>query len=314
MTVLDISHHQNDAGPIDWDKVLSGLAALYIKITERSDYVDPQWTVNYASSMGVPRGAYHFCGDSITGRYGDPVVEADHFADVYLSKPWQLRPAYDIEMAGATPGWLTAFRAQFRRRTGVTADRVYTSQSFITNALKPELWMGDLDTDLWIARYHPTLGFDHPKLKLWQFTRDGDWPGFSGLVDVDREMNDWQPSQDNSTSTAGLAALYEEDGYMPVDVKRGGAKDAPIKKVLAVSMLREHDVVIAPGDAPVVLYGSYHWDWTEPGTGGNPVADPRQPKVIGTHESFSYIVPKGTGKVDIRYWSDDDFSITVAPR
>jgi hypothetical protein len=36
--------------------------------------------------------------------------------------------------------------------------------------------------------------------------------------------------------------------------------------------------------------------------------------VIGTHESFSYIVPKGTGKVDIRYWSDDDFSITVAPR
>jgi GH25 family lysozyme M1 (1,4-beta-N-acetylmuramidase) len=320
VTVIDMSHYQNDAGAIDWNRVRPGLAGLYLKITEGSDYADPAWARNYASSVNIPRGAYHFCGNSVTNRYGDPTAEANHFADVYLSKTWELRPAYDIEMVGADPRWLAAFRDQFRRRTGITGDRVYTSQHLITGALRPELWMGGLDTDLWIARYNSTLGFAHPKLVLWQYTSAGSWPGIPGRVDLNREMNNWHPGYDSpATAAAGLAALYEEDGYMPIQVSKGGAKNAPKNVPIALSMLREHDIIIAPGDLPVVLYASYHWGW-DTGTGGNPCTwDPQRPdaggeRIIPVKGSFSWIVPRGTGKADVLVWSDDDFSLTVAPR
>lgn len=205
MTVTDISHHQNDAGRIDWTRVKQSLAGAYIKTTERSGYTDPKWLENYNGLAGVPRGAYHFCGNSITKRYEDPVAEANNFANVYLSRKWEMRPAYDIELAGATPAWLWAFRAQFRRRTGVTADRVYTSQSMITTVLRPELWLDGLDTDLWIARYTSgALGFAHPKLALWQYTQSGTWPGFPGKVDLNREMNAWP-------GWPGAAAEQEDD-------------------------------------------------------------------------------------------------------
>ena len=63
----------------------------------------------------------------------------------------------------------------------------------------------------------------------------------------------------------------------------------------------------------MVLYASYHWAW-DAGTGGNPVEDPNSPVVVPVQGSYSYIVPKGTGKVDMLYWSDDDFTVLVAPR
>jgi GH25 family lysozyme M1 (1,4-beta-N-acetylmuramidase) len=57
VTVIDMSHYQNDADAIDWNRVRPGLAGLYLKITERSDYADPAWARNYASSVNIPRGA-----------------------------------------------------------------------------------------------------------------------------------------------------------------------------------------------------------------------------------------------------------------
>lgn len=62
-----------------------------------------------------------------------------------------------------------------------------------------------------------------------------------------------------------------------------------------------------------MVYASYHWAWNT-GTGGNPVADPNNPVVVPVQGSYSYIVPQGTGKVDLVYWSDDDFTVLVAPR
>lgn len=112
-----------------------------------------------------------------------------------------------------------------------------------------------------------------------------------------------------------LAALYTEDSLMRV--ARGGAAggiDKAVNVQLAVSMLREHDIVIAPGDQSVILYGAYNWSWNDKGTGGNPVADPNLPIEVKAKGSYSFIAPKGTGKVDLVFWSDDDFTVGVFPR
>jgi hypothetical protein len=117
------------------------------------------------------------------------------------------------------------------------------------------------------------------------------------------------------TGTTSSSTISEED-YTMLRVPKGGATGGiktAVNYQLATSMLREHDVIIAPGDKDVVLYAAYNWAWNT-GSGGNPVADPAKPIVVPVQGSYSFIVPKGTGKVDLVYWSDDDFTVTVAPR
>jgi len=224
MAIVDISHHQNDAvGRIDWDAVRRNVDAAYVKVTEREDYTDPKWRVNHDQLAGRPRGGYHFCGNSIAKRYLDPVREADNFANQYLQAGWEMRPAYDIELAGASPDWLRRFRDRFRQRTGITRDRVYTSWSLIRTALRPELWLDGYDTDLWVARYNPTLGYDHPLLRLWQNSQSGIVAGFPGRVDTNIPQNGWAPAHDlvpRPTSAApGSAGQLDQEG--PVDLKPG---------------------------------------------------------------------------------------------
>ena len=57
---LDVSHYQ---GTVDWNSVATaGASFAYMKATESTTYVDPQFATNYAgsASAGLSRGAYHF--------------------------------------------------------------------------------------------------------------------------------------------------------------------------------------------------------------------------------------------------------------
>src|SRR5256885_1767042 len=71
-----------------------------------------------------------------------------------------------------------------------------------------------------------------------------------------------------TNSGGSIEVLYTEDAMarLPRGGESGGIGNA-VNYQLAVSMLREHDVIVAPGDLPVVLYASYHWAW-DAGTGG----------------------------------------------
>lgn len=186
--LIDISHFQ---GNVNWALAKNDADGFYIKITEGSSYSDPMWSSYYtsATSVGKPVGAYHFAD------LGDPVAEANHFADIYLSRTWQLRPMLDIETAGSTASWISRFRAQFRARVGHPHFRVYTSYSLVTGVLNPAAWV-DADTDLWIARYNNTLGWNHPQLVLWQNSSVARLAGFVGSVDIDQYMNGWTPAAD----------------------------------------------------------------------------------------------------------------------
>ncbi|WP_020662100.1 GH25 family lysozyme [Amycolatopsis benzoatilytica] len=57
---MDVSHYQ---GAVDWGAAAgNGAKFAYMKATESTTYVDPQFTANYAGSAnaGILRGAYHF--------------------------------------------------------------------------------------------------------------------------------------------------------------------------------------------------------------------------------------------------------------
>lgn len=100
-----------------------------------------------------------------------------------------------------------------------------------------------------------------------------------------------------------------KDPISMIRIPKGGSQDAPASFPLAMSMLWEHDVIIAPGKMPVVLFHAYNWDWEVPGTGGDPGRH-----VVPVDGSFSFIVPSGTGKCDLLYWADDDFTVAVERR
>src|SRR5438067_8684636 len=107
--LIDVSHYQ---GTINWGQAASYIQGAYVKLTEGTSYVDAPWRTNHdgATAAGLPVGCYHFAD------LADPVAEANHFADQYVTAPWQLRPVLDIETAGASGSWIRAFRAQFRAR------------------------------------------------------------------------------------------------------------------------------------------------------------------------------------------------------
>jgi GH25 family lysozyme M1 (1,4-beta-N-acetylmuramidase) len=186
--LIDISHHQSN---IDWTRATAAIDGAYVKITEGTTYVDPDWQHNHdaITAGNRPAGAYHFAD------LGDPTAEADHFADQYLQRSWQLRPVLDIETTGATAAWITAFRTRFRKRVPDPRFRVYSSLSLLTSALNPAGWI-DADTDIWAARYAPQLGWDHPQLVLWQSSSTATIPGVLGGVDVDQYMHGWTPAAD----------------------------------------------------------------------------------------------------------------------
>lgn len=197
--LVDVSHHNTDAGPINWATANRSIDGVYIKVTEGLSLVDPAWQTDYtgAGAQAIPRGPYHFAD------LGSATAEADHFADQVLLREWELVPVLDIEKTGATADWLKAFRSRFRARMTAagrsTRFRVYTSVSFLQGALAPGGWV-DATTTIWAARYAKTLGFDHPNLVLWQNTSTATLPGFVGSVDEDQYQHGWTPAADQGVT------------------------------------------------------------------------------------------------------------------
>jgi hypothetical protein len=70
-------------------------------------------------------------------------------------------------------------------------------------------------------------------------------------------------------------------------------------------------LIIAPGDAPVMISHIYNWDDApgEGGTGGDPMLIPGYNPEIGVRDPRSFEIPVRTLKIDLYYTSDDDFDL-----
>jgi GH25 family lysozyme M1 (1,4-beta-N-acetylmuramidase) len=295
----------------DWRAVRrGGYAFCYVKVSDGNEDRADNGYGPAGRAAGLAMGAYHYA------QPGNPVAQADRLiARARAAALTDLAPALDLEDP-FTPGPAAAsFAVAFLRRVAQLGHRpaLYGNNTMLSAVLGP-VRAAVPETLIWAARYgaEPTVPYD-----VWQWSSSGHVPGISaGSVDLNRaDAIPYDRPAPGTASSTSTTSITEEDCTM-IRIPKGGSEggiDKAVNYQLAVSMLREHDVIIAPGDKPVVLYASYHWAWDR-GTGGNPVPDRNKPVVVPVQGSYSYIVPKGTGKVDLLFWADDDFTVHTAPR
>jgi GH25 family lysozyme M1 (1,4-beta-N-acetylmuramidase) len=103
----DISHYQDDAGPIDWDALRAAGGWIAFKATQGLHYVDPTFLAHRDASRAhafTHRIFYHWLDPN-----ADPVAQAVHF----LSVVGRLEPGegvmLDVEQAGVTAAQVLAW-------------------------------------------------------------------------------------------------------------------------------------------------------------------------------------------------------------
>ena len=184
MKGLDISHHQNDAGKIDWGKVpvgSKGYEFVFVKCTQGTTYVDPKYRENRNAirSKGMLFGAYHFADGT------DAVTEADHFVRNVgdLQEGEIVVLDYETKVLKDPASWCLEWLQQVERRVGFKP-MLYTYDAM----LRAYDWskVSNNNNGLWAARYSllsPNTG-SWPFWAIWQYSSKGKVPGFTGNVDL----------------------------------------------------------------------------------------------------------------------------------
>lgn len=178
---IDVANHQEQ---IDWDSVRgAGVSVAYIKATEGSGYIDPEFADNWrgAKAAGITPGAYHYFTLCSPG--------ADQARDFLAAVPVDdtaLPPALDLEFDGACDARPEA------------ADAQAEVDAFI--AIVEEAWgrrMVMYSSSEWRAHYglpsaegrpdwlYSETGRPEADWAVWQVRFDGQIEGISTDVDVD---------------------------------------------------------------------------------------------------------------------------------
>ena len=186
MKGLDISHHQNDAGKIDWGKV-QGYEFVFVKCTEGTSYVDPKYKENRAAirSKGLLFGAYHFANGT------DAMAEANHF----LANVGDLQEGeivvldYETKVLKDPAAWSLVWLQRVESKLGFKP-MLYTYDAM----LRAYDWskVSNNNNGLWAARYSllsPNTG-SWPFWAIWQYSSKGKVPGFTGNVDLNTTKMD----------------------------------------------------------------------------------------------------------------------------
>lgn len=184
---IDVSKWQST---INWTSVRNaGKQFAFIKATEASSIVDPNWATNRtnATNAGVINGFYHRARPLTNSA----LAEADHFANTILPhlKPGRMRPVLDLEEGhenGKT--WLSAWAVDFLNRveqqTGIRpliyANTWYASTYFTTTLNQWDIWIANWLRDP--ADNPPTGVF--ADWSFWQYTDSGSVPGITTAVDL----------------------------------------------------------------------------------------------------------------------------------
>lgn len=216
---FDVSHWQNDRGPIDWRKLADqGYTFAMIKLTEGQNFIDPEHAKNIAGAKaaGLMVGGYHFA------RFQTALAakeEADHFRSV--AKHFDLDYVIlDIEHPEAA-GDLTYEASVFMDAIAdLGKPLLYSYPAWIRSHFSDEI----TKYPLWIAHY----GVKEPDIHPWQ------------------EWQVWQHS--SSAHIDGLAGDVDVN-YMQESFAVAKHVDAPKTKVEAVHITKDTDTYrIEPGD------------------------------------------------------------------
>lgn len=188
MRVIDLSHHQNVTS---YSKLDAWAEAFYIKVTQGSSYVDPEWEQHY-NGLRKPKAPYHFMGIR-----EDWSKQVRHFLATINKKAWQwphvLDAEYDSRYQEGDPtsvdikGWIR----EWRKQTGRYLIYVYLGRETWRTVAPPREW-ADSGTRIIGARYYRNnydtafqdFGFTDPNLDGIQYWNQGSVPGISNYVDL----------------------------------------------------------------------------------------------------------------------------------
>ena len=202
---LDVSHYQ---GTVDWNSVAAqGAKFAYMKATESTTYVDPQFAANYAGSANAHlfRGAYHFAlPDRSSG-----AAQAMYFLNNgggWVADGRTLPPVLDIEYNpygtadwagwcyGLSPAQLSAWISDFATTIHDRTNRwpvIYTTNGWWSNCTGNDAGFGT--EPLWIAPSNsdaggpPNIPASWSTYTFFQYATSGTFPGdqdvFNGSLD-----------------------------------------------------------------------------------------------------------------------------------
>ncbi|MET1249208.1 GW domain-containing glycosaminoglycan-binding protein [Sporolactobacillus sp. STCC-11] len=192
---IDISHHQNDKGTIDFNAVKNqGINFVSIKATEGTTYKDPYFeeNINSARNAGLKTNAYHFF--HATDNDSDAIHEADFFASQLKNVNFDGYAFIDVEINGSVGmGNVTnriALFLQELKNQGINKIGIYSSKNYFNNYI-------DLSTlknkysglIIWVAAYHDINLGPQFTTDLWQYSSSENVSGITGPVDMDLTFN-----------------------------------------------------------------------------------------------------------------------------
>lgn len=188
MKGIDISAWQTG---IDWQALVdAGIECVIIKLGENnrldSMFIDH---VNNAVAYGLKYGVYFYAHATSVQEAISEAVWVDQQIKTYLSgKNPEMGIWYDMEDSGieASGADITKICAEFTNylySSGYTYIGIYSSYNWLTNGnIDPERLPDYMP--YWCAQYNFECNFEHPNLRIWQFTDKLDIAGraFDGNV------------------------------------------------------------------------------------------------------------------------------------
>ena len=185
---VDVSHWQ---GTINYQQAKAdGVSWVSAKVTQGRHYIDPKGHTNLtrAAQAGLAVVGYHFAQPSETPHPSSAVLEAEHYADSYVSGPavldWEAtsdpRIPLDQVPAYMQVAWITAWVTWWDEHVGVETV-VYCDRAIARLLATAATTQGVQLPSLWIANWVGHLGAtpaDAPAVGCYQesneFT-DGPW-------------------------------------------------------------------------------------------------------------------------------------------
>jgi len=209
---IDVSHAQ---GVIDWPTVAKTKAFAFIKATEGTNFVDPQFLANWngAGAAGVLRGAYHYFHPNI-----DPVAQAKFFLSKLPSRG-ELPVMLDVEesngvsaaaLVAAAQAWVDYVSANVGGRA-----LIYTSAGFWPASVSSNIAN---KADLFVANWRvpaPSKVSAWPSWTFWQYCGCASMQGCNCTVpgiDVPTDLDRFNGTVDDlreyaSVSQVGVSGL-----------------------------------------------------------------------------------------------------------
>lgn len=184
---IDISHWNNDAGPINFKKVAaSGISFVIIKAggSDAGFYKDKNFEENYAAATaaGLDVGAYYFIGPKMLTKK-DAEADAKRFYNIIKGKKFSMPVYLDLETSDP------------KDKEAATKAAIYFMRWLEKKGYFVGIYASDLsgfrdrvdgkqltDFTLWVARYgsEPT---NMKKWDVWQYTSTAYVTGITGRVD-----------------------------------------------------------------------------------------------------------------------------------